>query len=82
MLETATCYNPYLRLITPPLLVRFARGGETKARPSQLRALRSDEALTEKEKEELAKPFDPGDLIELVASVEIKHENPCNFRPA
>ena len=41
------------------LLVRFARGGETKARPSQLRALRSDEALTEKEKEELAKPFDP-----------------------
>lgn len=41
------------------LLVRFARGGETKARPSQLRALRTDEALTDKEKEELAKPFDP-----------------------
>ena len=32
------------------LLVRFARGGETKARPSQLRALKADEALTEQER--------------------------------
>ena len=30
-----------------------------QSKASQLRALRSDEALTEKEKEELAKPFDP-----------------------
>ena len=41
------------------LLVRFTGGSQTKARPSHLRALRSDEALTDKEKEELAKPFDP-----------------------
>ena len=41
------------------LLGEICPRGETKARPSQLRALRSDEALTEKEKEELAKPFDP-----------------------
>ena len=66
------------------LLVRFARGGETKARPSQLRALRSDEALTEKEKEELAKPFDPvargvrrrrGDGVEAAPSMRRRRES-------
>lgn len=40
------------------LLVRFARGGETKARPSQLRALRADEALSADERAALAAPFD------------------------